>query len=167
MAFDDGHGRVEPLSRPQWIRCRRRRLGPSDRVRTGDERRVEDGAAPRPLLARALERPNLSHRLRGRSALHVLPRPANGKSALAPAGSSSARRKIDRRNSPASPTPVTDGEAVYVFFGDFGLLSYGADGTERWRFPLGPFDNAYGMGSSPSSWTTWSFSSAIRRTAPS
>src|ERR1043165_6315302 len=28
-------------------------------------------------------------------------------------------------NSPASPTPVTDGKSVYVFFGDFGLVSYG------------------------------------------
>ncbi|HEY7818151.1 MAG TPA: alpha/beta fold hydrolase, partial [Vicinamibacteria bacterium] len=57
--------------------------------------------------------------------------------------------KLDRRNSPASPTPATDGDAVYVFFGDFGLLAYEADGKERWRLPLGPFDNAYGMGSSP------------------
>jgi outer membrane protein assembly factor BamB len=57
--------------------------------------------------------------------------------------------KLDPRNSPASPTPATDGDAVYVFFGDFGLLSYDRDGGERWRLPLGPFDNAYGMGSSP------------------
>ncbi len=56
---------------------------------------------------------------------------------------------VDGRNSPASPTPVTDGENVYIFFGDFGLLSYDARGEERWRLPLGPFDNAYGMGSSP------------------
>lgn len=52
-------------------------------------------------------------------------------------------------NSPASPSPVTDGSNVYVFFGDFGLLSYGADGNERWRLPLGPFNNANGHGSSP------------------
>ena len=52
-------------------------------------------------------------------------------------------------NSPASPSPVTDGSNVYVFFGDFGLLSYGSDGNERWRLPLGPFNNANGHGSSP------------------
>jgi outer membrane protein assembly factor BamB len=52
-------------------------------------------------------------------------------------------------NSPASPSPVTDGSNVYVFFGDFGLLSYGPDGNERWRLPLGPFNNANGHGSSP------------------
>jgi outer membrane protein assembly factor BamB len=57
--------------------------------------------------------------------------------------------RLDSRNTPASPTPVTDGENVYVFFAEYGLLSYDAAGKERWRLPLGPFDNAYGMGSSP------------------
>ncbi len=57
--------------------------------------------------------------------------------------------KLDKRNSPASPSPVTDGQDVYVFFNDFGLLSYTADGKERWRTPLGPFNNVYGMGASP------------------
>lgn len=52
-------------------------------------------------------------------------------------------------NSPASPSPVTDGKSVYVFFGDFGLISYGFDGTERWQLPLGPFNNVNGHGSSP------------------
>src|SRR5579862_3055710 len=36
-------------------------------------------------------------------------------------------------NSPASPSPVTDGRNVYVFFGDFGLLAYTKDGAELWR----------------------------------
>ena len=52
-------------------------------------------------------------------------------------------------NSSASPSPVTDGENVYVFFGDFGLISYRGDGSERWRLPLGPFNNVNGHGSSP------------------
>jgi len=63
------------------------------------------------------------------------------------------RPRIERyepTNSPASPSPVTDGENVYVFFGDFGLLAYsGKDGAERWRLPLGPFNNVNGHGSSP------------------
>ena len=42
-----------------------------------------------------------------------------------------------------------DAERVVVFFGDFGLVSYDHDGREQWRTPLGPFDNVYGMGSSP------------------
>ena len=57
--------------------------------------------------------------------------------------------KVDKRNHPASPSPATDGSNVYVFFQDFGLLAYDRDGKERWRVELGPFDNAYGMGSSP------------------
>ncbi len=38
---------------------------------------------------------------------------------------------------------------IYVFFQDFGLLAYDASGKERWRVPLGPFNNIYGMGASP------------------
>lgn len=59
------------------------------------------------------------------------------------------REKLHSLNSPASPTPVTDGENVYAFFPDFGLLSYTRDGKERWRLPLGPFKNVYGIGASP------------------
>ena len=57
--------------------------------------------------------------------------------------------KLDNRNGPAGPTPASDGRNVYVFFADFGLLSYDMDGRERWRVPLGPFNNLYGMGASP------------------
>jgi outer membrane protein assembly factor BamB len=59
------------------------------------------------------------------------------------------KERIDKLNNPASPTPVSDGRNVYVFFGDYGLVSYGFDGNERWRLPLGPFNNIYGMGASP------------------
>ncbi len=52
-------------------------------------------------------------------------------------------------NSPASPSAAIDHGNVYVFFGDFGLLSYTLEGKERWRLPLGPFNNANGHGSSP------------------
>ena len=59
------------------------------------------------------------------------------------------REKLDSRNGPASPTPVADGKNVYVFFPDYGLVSYTFAGQERWRTPLGPFNNVYGMGGSP------------------
>ncbi|MEX2261493.1 MAG: PQQ-binding-like beta-propeller repeat protein [Bryobacteraceae bacterium] len=67
------------------------------------------------------------------------------------------RREIDRPraeqhhklNSPASSTPTSDGQNVYSFFGDIGLVSYGPDGNERWRVPLGPFTNLHGMAASP------------------
>jgi outer membrane protein assembly factor BamB len=52
-------------------------------------------------------------------------------------------------NSPASPSPATDGTRVYVFFGDFGLICYDFAGREVWRLPLGPFNNVNGHGSSP------------------
>ena len=57
--------------------------------------------------------------------------------------------KRNRLNDPASPTPVTDGENVYAFFAEFGLVSYGPSGNERWRVPLGPFASEHGMASSP------------------
>jgi len=59
------------------------------------------------------------------------------------------REKLDFRNNPASPSPVTDGKNVYVFFPDFGMLGYDLNGRELWRLPLDPFDNFYGMGASP------------------
>ena len=58
--------------------------------------------------------------------------------------------ELDPRNHPASPSPVVDEAGnVYVFFGEFGLVAYDPDGNERWRLPLGPFNNVYGMGASP------------------
>ena len=52
-------------------------------------------------------------------------------------------------NHPAAITPVTDGENVYAFFKDFGLLSYTSAGKLRWRVPLGPFTNTQGLGAAP------------------
>jgi outer membrane protein assembly factor BamB len=57
--------------------------------------------------------------------------------------------KRHQLNDPASPTPVSDGSSVYVFFAGYGLISYSSDGQERWRTPLGPFTNFHGMGASP------------------
>jgi outer membrane protein assembly factor BamB len=59
------------------------------------------------------------------------------------------KEPLDNRNSPASPSPASDGKNIYVFFGDYGMVSYGFDGNERWHAPLGPFTNVYGMGASP------------------
>ncbi|HYI93840.1 MAG TPA: PQQ-binding-like beta-propeller repeat protein [Bryobacteraceae bacterium] len=52
-------------------------------------------------------------------------------------------------NSPVSPSPVTDGKNVYVFFDNFGLISYAADGRERWRYETGMLNLPYGAGTSP------------------
>ena len=57
--------------------------------------------------------------------------------------------RLQNVNNPASPSPVTDGSNVYVFFQEFGMVSYDAAGKERWRLPLGPFNIFYGFGASP------------------
>jgi outer membrane protein assembly factor BamB len=57
--------------------------------------------------------------------------------------------RLQNVNNPASPSPVTDGANVYVFFQEFGLVSYDGAGKERWRLPLGPFNMFYGFGASP------------------
>jgi outer membrane protein assembly factor BamB len=59
------------------------------------------------------------------------------------------KSRLQNVNGPASPSPVTDGKTVYAFFQDFGLVAYSLDGEERWRLPLGPFDQFYGFGASP------------------
>ncbi|HYV04161.1 MAG TPA: PQQ-binding-like beta-propeller repeat protein [Blastocatellia bacterium] len=57
--------------------------------------------------------------------------------------------RLQNVNGPASPSPVTDGENVYVFFQEFGLISFDAAGKERWKHQLGPFNMFYGFGASP------------------
>ena len=52
-------------------------------------------------------------------------------------------------SSPACATPACDGERVYVFFGSFGLLAYGLDGSEAWRMEFAPFQDEFGSASSP------------------
>ncbi|MBI3759409.1 MAG: PQQ-binding-like beta-propeller repeat protein, partial [Deltaproteobacteria bacterium] len=57
--------------------------------------------------------------------------------------------RLENVNGPASPSPVTDGTNVYAFFQEFGLIAFDADGKEKWRLPLGPFNMFYGFGASP------------------
>ncbi len=53
------------------------------------------------------------------------------------------------RSEPACITPVTDGQNVYVFFKDLGLVSYDPAGNLQWKVPLGPFTNSMGLAASP------------------
>ncbi len=59
------------------------------------------------------------------------------------------KAELHKANGPASPSPTSDGKNVFVFFYDFGLVSFGPDGNELWRTPIGPFNNPFGLGSSP------------------
>jgi outer membrane protein assembly factor BamB len=57
--------------------------------------------------------------------------------------------KVHEIGSPAAPTPATDGERVYVYFGSYGLLSYDFDGKLLWERRLPLPQNTYGAVASP------------------
>ena len=57
--------------------------------------------------------------------------------------------RLENVNGAASPSVVTDGPNVYAFFQEFGLIAFTAEGRERWRMPLVPFNIFYGFGASP------------------
>ncbi|MFC1760912.1 PQQ-binding-like beta-propeller repeat protein [Planctomycetota bacterium] len=44
--------------------------------------------------------------------------------------------KVHQRNTPASSTPVTDGQQVYVYFGSCGLSCYDFAGELQWQVPM-------------------------------
>jgi len=44
--------------------------------------------------------------------------------------------KVHSVSSPASSTPCTDGERVYVYFGSFGLICYDFSGKQQWTVLL-------------------------------
>jgi outer membrane protein assembly factor BamB len=54
------------------------------------------------------------------------------------------------KNSYASETPVTDGERVYVYFGNVGLFCYDMSGKPLWSKRWGPFKTRYGWGTAAS-----------------
>jgi outer membrane protein assembly factor BamB len=56
---------------------------------------------------------------------------------------------IDGRNSPATPTPVTDGRLVCAYFGTAGLMCATAQGRIAWTRTDLAYDGAYGVGFSP------------------
>ena len=59
------------------------------------------------------------------------------------------RTEFHSDNHAAAASAAVDGDSIVVFFDEFGAACYTHDGTERWRVPMGPFDNVYGMGASP------------------
>jgi outer membrane protein assembly factor BamB len=56
---------------------------------------------------------------------------------------------IHPTNGPATPSPATDGQRVYVYFGSYGLLAYDFEGKEQWKKPLPAPGTSFGSGSSP------------------
>ncbi|MFT7677962.1 MAG: outer membrane protein assembly factor BamB [Planctomycetota bacterium] len=63
--------------------------------------------------------------------------------------SGAAQTRLHRTNSPASATPVCDGERVVAYFASFGLVAYDMLGQESWRRPLPTPGNTFGTSSSP------------------
>lgn len=57
--------------------------------------------------------------------------------------------KPSRIGSLANPTPATDGERVYVYFGSYGLICYDVNGNEIWKKPLAIPITQHGTGVSP------------------
>jgi len=52
-------------------------------------------------------------------------------------------------NAYCSPSPVTDGERVIVWFGSAGLACYNFEGKQLWHRDLGNVNHIWGSGSSP------------------
>jgi outer membrane protein assembly factor BamB len=56
---------------------------------------------------------------------------------------------VHPKNGFASSTPATDGERVYAFLGNHGLLAVDLEGEIVWHRSLGPFEAYHGVASSP------------------
>ena len=57
--------------------------------------------------------------------------------------------KTNPHNGHASSTPATDGERLYAYFGNHGLLALDLDGNVLWHRKVGPFNAFQGTASSP------------------
>ena len=59
------------------------------------------------------------------------------------------RTPVHRTNSQATPTPVTDGERVFAYFGNPGMMAVSAGGEVLWTNTRLPFESIHGVGASP------------------
>lgn len=57
--------------------------------------------------------------------------------------------RVHAAGSPAASSPCADERGVYVYFGSFGLISYGHDGGQRWTRKMAAPRSMYGMSTSP------------------
>lgn len=82
-----------------------------------------------------------------RRTLHCLD-PATGATLWTRSVTKVRRENATPPNGPATPTPTTDGDSVFVLLPDVGLLCYTAAGREKWRVDLPPFHSMHGIASS-------------------
>ncbi|MES2470442.1 MAG: PQQ-binding-like beta-propeller repeat protein [Verrucomicrobiota bacterium] len=73
----------------------------------------------------------------------------NGRELWRQAAPAETLEKCHEFSSPAAPTPCTDGERVYAYFGSFGLIAYDFSGKEVWRRALERLPSEYGTATSP------------------
>jgi hypothetical protein len=66
--------------------------------------------------------------------------------AFAPEGSAES---VHEKNGNASATPATDGERIYVSFGNRGLMAFDFEGKLVWRQDFGRISNYWGTAGSP------------------
>ncbi len=74
---------------------------------------------------------------------------ATGKIAWRQAAPAAAIETVHAISSPATSTPLSDGQHIYVYFGSFGLLAYDWNGKSVWQYPLPLSNSPYGSGTSP------------------
>jgi outer membrane protein assembly factor BamB len=60
------------------------------------------------------------------------------------------KHSLHIKNTYASETPVTDGQRVYAYFGNYGLFCYDLDGRELWSKQFGSFKTRYNWGTAAS-----------------
>ena len=60
------------------------------------------------------------------------------------------KHSLHIKNTYASETPVTDGQRVYAYFGNYGLFCYDLDGKELWSKQFGSFKTRYNWGTAAS-----------------
>jgi outer membrane protein assembly factor BamB len=69
--------------------------------------------------------------------------------------------------SPATPTPVTDGRVVYVYFGAYGVLCYNNEGMLLWERRLPILNAQYGSNGSPIVYDSLLIINRVERKKPS
>lgn len=74
---------------------------------------------------------------------------ANGKELWRKGITKSRSEFFHPKNGPTTPTPTSDGESIFVFFPEFGLLAFDFDGKELWQTPIGESLSIQGLSASP------------------
>ncbi len=88
----------------------------------------------------------LTHK--GRRALEAIDR-RTGKSRWSAGTNARDRSPSSPFNPPCTPSPVTDGERIVVWFGSEGLQAFDLEGKPLWALDLGPQRHQWGYASSP------------------